>query len=161
MFYGLYFYRIQIHVLITMVDVLIFVCSVLPTLMATLVLVIMEHGYTQIRRIVLPVCKHLKAIQGTLYNFITVAWCFQLVSIHEDMHALFNITLHRFLLCCWLQQLLYVRDHARENLKIAIVIVYAMSLMTAVQMQIHCAQDECSTITQVYPTKYCSSRKAL
>ena len=58
----------SIHVLITMVDVLIFVCSVLPTLMATPVLVIMEHGYTQIRRDCTPSIQAPEAIQGTLYN---------------------------------------------------------------------------------------------
>ena len=42
-------------------------------------------------------------------------------------------------------------DPARENLKTATVIVYAISLMTAVLMQMHCVLDQCSTVQyQVY-----------
>ena len=77
------------------------------------------------------------------------------------MHTLFNICTAQVSALLLATAAAVCQDHARENLKIAIVIVYAISLMTAVQMQIHSAQDECSIMTQVYATKYYSSRKAL
>ena len=55
-----YSMQVSIHVPTTMVDVLIFACSVLPTLMATLVPVTVGHSYNQIREIVLPVHNNRK-----------------------------------------------------------------------------------------------------